>query len=446
MKSSDFVSRIARDYSIYVATNRAIPSVSDGLKHSQRVALYLASSVEKTVSLSGKMSGSGLYIHGDQSANNAIGLLCAPYVCNIPLLKGYGQHGSKVSPQAIGAPRYTSVSRSPSAEKFLYNDSDIIPMQPNYDGSCEEPSHFLPLIPLVLLNGIEGIAVGWSCSILRRSFRGLIDATMDALDEKPIISGIDLYYEHFDVGISKIGANQYEFTGKIKIEDANSIRILDLPPNLSIENVRKKLIELEDEDLIHTFVDSSTDKIDILVRFKRGSIKGWTKDQAIDFLKLRQKVTERIVVLNWDGKSIRTFDNASDLVREFTTWRFGWYVKRYEKLLKDAQTEQNYWNIIKALFDHSFPKKLGTFKNKSEMETEIESICNKVTIIPEAGQIEKVVGLPTYRWTKDFEQEVIAKIASLIPIIADYKDMIQSPDKLKAVYRGELEALKKIKT
>jgi DNA gyrase/topoisomerase IV subunit A len=80
------------------------------------------------------------------------------------------------------------------------------------------------------------------------------------------------------------------------------------------------------------------------------------------------------------------------------------------------------------------------------METEIESICNKVTIIPEAGQIEKVVGLPTYRWTKDFEQEVIAKIASLIPIIADYKDMIQSPDKLKAVYRGELEALKKIKT
>lgn len=449
MSSDHYLLESSREYAIYVCGSRAIPNIQDGLKHGQRIALWLLRNRQdklKTFALSGLMGYERLYVHGEASANNTIGLLAAPFKNNVCMIEGLGQFGNRVAPvEGIGAPRYTEVRRSKAAEAILYRDLDLVPLKDNYDGSNREPVHFLPLIPTVLLNGIEGVAVGWSTSILPRSLKGLIQASQDALDGAKTLRGLEPFYDRYDVKVRSTGLNQYEFSGRAIIEDTSTVRITELPPGVSVESFRKRLIQMEDGESIFSFTDRSTEQIDITVKFKRGAVKGWTEDKALDFFKLREKTTERIVVINWNGNSITTYSDPQVLVRDFVAWRLGWYTKRFEKLRHDASVERNYWRILRALFDAGFTKKLGTFANKAALEADVDAIASKAKITLLPGQMERVVGLPTYRWTKDFLDEVIAKITGLDADIAEYEATLASPDRLKAVYRAELDELKKLK-
>jgi DNA topoisomerase-2 len=449
MTASQYLINSSREYSIYVCATRAIPAVQDGLKHGQRIALWLLRNRPdklKTFALSGLMGYERLYVHGETSANNMIGLLAAPYKNNAPLIEGLGQFGNRVAPvEGIGAPRYTEVRRAKTAEMLLYRDLDLVPLKDNYDGSNKEPIHFLPLVPLVLLNGISGIAVGWSTEILPRALKGLVQATKDALNEKETLKGLEPSYDRYNITVKGTGLNQYEFSGKAVIEDSSTVRIIELPPDLSLENFRKRLIQMEELDTIVSFTDRSTDSIDISVKFKRGSIKNWKPDTAIDYFKLREKTTERIVVIDWNGISIRTYSDAASVVRDFVEWRLSWYTKRFEKLLADTDHERNYWLVLRALFQAGFTKKLGTFTDRAAMAEEVSKVVKKAKLFVIDSQMDRVLNLATYRWTKEFEAEVETKIAALSTSIFDYKATLEDPAKLKAVYLSELDELVKLK-
>lgn len=450
MSTSQYLIDSSREYAIYVCSFRAIPNVQDGLKHGQRIALWLLRNRAdkiKTVALGGMMSAERLYVHGDVSANNAIGLLAAPFKNNVPLIEGLGQFGSRTAPvEGIGAPRYTEVRRSKAAEMFLYRDLDLVPLKDNYDGSNKEPVHFLPIIPTVLLNGVAGVAVGWSTDILPRSLKGLIQATQDALAGAKTLRGLEPHFDRYNITVKPlIEKNRYEFSGKCVIEDTSTVRIIELPPGISIESFRKKLIEMEENDTIVSFIDRSTEAIDITVKFKRGSVKDWTEEKALNFFKLREKSTERIVIINWDGQSIRTYSDPAELVRDFVEWRLGWYTTRFEKLVADTSNERDYWRVLEVLFKGGFTKKLGTFANRSQMEEEVTAVTKKAKIAVSEPHMDRVMALATYRWTQEFEAEVKDKIAKLTADIADYEATLASPEKLKAVYQSELDELKKLK-
>lgn len=448
MKTSQYLLDTSREYAIYVCSTRAIPNVQDGLKHGQRIALWLLRNRAeklKTYALSGLMGYERLYVHGEGSANNAISLLAAPYKNNVPMIEGLGAFGSRVAPvEGIGAPRYTEVRRAKSAESILYRDLDLVPLVDNYDGSSKQPEHFLPLIPVVLLNGVSGVAVGWSTEILPRSLKSLIDATIAALDGKPVPQ-LDPKFERYNLKIVRLGSNSFEFRGHVDIVDTSTITVTELPPGVAIESFRKRLIEMEDDERIQSFTDRSTDSINISIKLKRGAAKGWKEDDAVEFLKLRERVTERLVTINWDGRSIRTWPTAEDLVKEFAEWRLGWYSKRFEKQVADAEEERSYWRVIKALFDAGFTKKLGTFADRGAMEDEVTAVATKAKLKIVDGQMDRITSLPTYRWTVAFRDEVVAKIKALDESIADWKATLASPKRLKDVYRGELEELRKIK-
>lgn len=449
MSASQYLIQSSREYAIYACSTRAIPALQDGLKHGQRIALWLLRNRAekiKTFALSGLMGFERLYVHGEVSANDAIGLLAAPYKNNVPMIEGLGQFGSRTAPVAgIGAPRYTEVRRAKAAEAILYRDLDLVPMKDNYDGSNQEPRHFLPLIPMVLLNGISGMAPGWSTEILPRSLKGLIQATQDALSGAKTIRGLEPHYERYDITVRPGLTNQWEFSGKCVIEDTSTVKITELPPGLSVDAFRKRLIQMEEMENFVSFTDRSTDAIDITVKFKRGSVRDWTPDRALNFFKLREKTTERIVVINWDGASITTYADPAQLVRDFVAWRLGWYTTRFEKLVGDNAYERNYWYLIRALFQGGFTKKLGTFPDKATMAQEILKIASKAKVAVDESQLDRALGLQTYRWTKEFEEEVNAKIAALDKSIAEFEATLASPEKLKAVYAAELDELKKLK-
>lgn len=441
--TTDYIKTTSRDYSIYVCQSRGIPSISDGLKDSQRKALFVIkpkSDKIKTISLSGEMISSNLYLHGDTSASDTLSLMAAPYCNNVPFLQGIGAFGTKVGPTDWGAPRYTYLKKYAVTEALIYPDYDIIPLKENYDGSVMEPKNFLPLIPLVLLNGISGIAVGWSTEILPRKLEDLVDATILALDGKRVPRLIPRY-DYLDCGTRDLGNNAWEFTGKVRI-DGSTVWVEELPPGLTLEKFKARLNQMEDEDSISTYVDRSTKEICIEVRFKRGTISDWNTDRAIDFLKLKTKTTERIVVLDWDGNNIKQYETAEILLKEFVDWRLGWYRVRYQKMIDDDTYQLNYNRALKACIDGKLPQFLPQAQNKAEVVERITKICAKISL--DSDQIDRIASLPSYRWARDSLAEIEKRIVELTDRIQEYNDIMSDEKRQRDIYKSELKALKKL--
>jgi DNA gyrase/topoisomerase IV subunit A len=444
--TSDYIKDSSREYSVYVCENRAIPKVADGMKDGPRKAMWLMKTRAdkiKTVSLAGEMISSGLYLHGDKSAADSISMLAAPYVNNVPMLEGIGSFGTRVAPvEGIGAPRYTYVKKNRASDMLLFQDLDIVPLKDNYDGSNKEPMHFLPLIPMVLLNGTSGIAVGWSTDILPRNLKKLVAATQQVLEGKEP-KGLEPSFDYLNVQVKNLEPNVWQFSGRCEIIDTSSCRITELPPGLNLEGMKKRLNKLEEDGKIQTYTDKSTATINIIVKFKRGEIKDWAEEDAIAFFKLREKSTERIVVVDWNGSSIRQYESAAQVVKEFVSWRLGWYSKRYQKMLDDDGYELKYWQGIKACFDDKLPERLGKKANKDAVVLEVDTITASIGL--DATQIDRIVSLPTYRWAKDFLATVKENISRLQANIKEYKTILKSPDLIKDIYAAELEELKKVK-
>jgi DNA gyrase/topoisomerase IV subunit A len=149
-------------------------------------------------------------------------------------------------------------------------------------------------------------------------------------------------------------------------------------------------------------------------------------------------------VLDYDGNNIKQYENAQALVKDFVTWRLGFYSVRYRKMIADA-THQLNWNLaLKACYDANLPNFLPKAKNKVEIIDKISAITQKIAITDE--QRDRIASLPSYRWAKDAYDEVVAKIAELKNTIADYKNILGDPNKLKSIYRQEVAALKKLPT
>lgn len=441
--TTDYIKSTSRDYSIYVCQTRGIPSVCDGLKDAQRKALFVIKPKGdkiKTISLAGEMISQNVYLHGDASAAETLSLMAAPYCNNVPLLQGIGAFGTKIGPTDWGAPRYTYLKRNAQTDALVFTDYDIVPLKENYDGSVMEPKNYLPLVPMVLLNGISGIAVGWSTDILPRKLDDLIDATVAAIDGKPIKTVVPTY-DYLDCNVRNIAGNAWEFTGRARI-DGSTVWIEELPPNLSLEKFKERLNGLEDDDKIQTYIDRSTKAIKIEVRFKRGTINDWTEETAIDFFKLRSRVTERLVVLDWNGNSVRQFETADQLITEFVQWRLGWYKVRFEKIIADLTYQLN-WNLaLKACIDGKLPEYLPKAADKSEIVAKVQKLCNNINI--DDDQIDRIASLPSYRWAKDAYNEIVSKIADLTARIAEHQALLADPKKQKDIYRKEVLALKKL--
>lgn len=442
--ASDYILETSREYSIYVNEHRAIPKVSDGLKDGQRKALYLISKKQskiKTISLAGEMISSNLYLHGDTAAADTISLLAAPYTNNIPLLEGEGTFGTRVAPiEGIAAPRYTYVQRGNAANKLIFRDLEILPMKENYDGSTMEPKTFLPIIPIVLLNSISGIAVGWSTEILPRTLKDIIKATIEAIDGKKVKKLIPTY-DYLDVGVKELDTNVWQFTGKATIKDASHVHITELPPDMTLDKFTKKLIAYESDGKISDFEDNSTESIDITVKFRRGSVKNWTDEKAINFFKLRSKKSERIVVIDWSGKAIHQYESAELLVKDFVEWRFKYYIARYQKLFDDTDYELEFWLAIKACFDNKLPSLLPAINDKKSLEDKIDGFTAGI----DEKQIDRIASLPTYRWTKESFTQCKEKIKELKANKKEYSDLLKKPSDIKEIYKQEVIALRKEK-
>lgn len=195
---STFAERAYLDYAISVVKGRALPDVCDGQKPVQRRILYSMNELglgptakpRKSATVVGDVLGK-LHPHGDQSVYDALVRMAQDFSLRYPLIDGQGNFGSRDGDGAA-AMRYTEARLTPISRLLLDEiDQGTVDFIPNYDGSYEEPALLPARLPMVLLNGASGIAVGLATEIPSHNLSEVAKAAV-AMIRNPKISHAEL--------------------------------------------------------------------------------------------------------------------------------------------------------------------------------------------------------------------------------------------------------------
>ena len=195
---STFAERAYLDYAVSVVKGRALPDVCDGQKPVQRRILYAMNELglgptakpRKSAAVVGDVLGK-LHPHGDQSVYDALVRMAQDFSLRYPLIDGQGNFGSRDGDGAA-AMRYTEARLTPIARLLMDEiDQGTVDFQPNYDGSTTEPKTLPARLPMVLLNGASGIAVGLATEIPSHSLTEVAQAAV-AMIRNPKITHAEL--------------------------------------------------------------------------------------------------------------------------------------------------------------------------------------------------------------------------------------------------------------
>ena len=186
---AQFAQRAYLDYAVSVVKGRALPDVSDGQKPVQRRILYAMNAMGLTAGTkhvkSARVVGDVIgkyHPHGDQAAYDAMVRMAQDFSLRYPLIDGQGNFGSRDDDPAA-AMRYTEARLTPIARVLLDElDEGTVGFVPNYDGSQQEPVLLPARLPMVLLNGASGIAVGMATEIPSHNLREVVQAARLLLD------------------------------------------------------------------------------------------------------------------------------------------------------------------------------------------------------------------------------------------------------------------------
>ena len=188
---SAYTEKAYLDYSMYVINDRALPHVGDGLKPVQRRIVYAMSELglnaaakyAKSARTVGDVLGK-FHPHGDSACYEAMVLMAQDFSYRYPLVDGQGNWGAPDDPKSFAAMRYTEARLSRFAEVLLEElGQGTVDWTPNFDGTLDEPKVLPARLPVALLNGSMGIAVGMATDIPPHNVREIASAAIRLLEE-----------------------------------------------------------------------------------------------------------------------------------------------------------------------------------------------------------------------------------------------------------------------
>ncbi len=289
------------DYSMSVIVSRALPDVRDGLKPVHRRILYAMQELgltfnrpyKKSARLVGEVLGK-YHPHGDSSVYDAMVRMAQEWSLRYPLVDGQGNFGS-IDGDPPAAMRYTETRLSSLSQEVLRDiDKDTVDFQPNFDDSLEEPKVLPTVVPLLLVNGAGGIAVGMATNIPPHNLREIVRG-LKALIETPTLSSNDLmqYVTAPDFPTGGViygydGVRDAYLTGRGKIivrarasvetakNGKESIIVTELPYQVSkaslIEKIADQVRDKVLEDISDIRDESDRDGMRIVIELKRDGV------------------------------------------------------------------------------------------------------------------------------------------------------------------------------
>jgi len=345
--------------------DRSIPNLVDGLKISLRKILFCAfkkrlTSEIKVAQFSGYVSENSLYHHGEESLNKAIVGMAQNFVGsnNINLLFPSGQFGSRIKGgQDASSPRYIFTRLEKIARCIFPEQDDKILKYLDDDGTPVEPQFYVPIIPMVLVNGSKGIGTGFSTEImcynpldiiayLKNKLQNILNDTIQFLP----------YYEGFTGETEKISDTKFMFKGRYEKIDTNKIRVTELPVGYWTEDFKELLNDLQNDkdkegkkiapivkDVFENYTDTT---IEFVITFSNGKLqeleagKGEYGCNGVEkILKLYStSLTTNMNLFNSDDK-LKKYGSVEEIIDDYYQTRLEYYKYRKDYMIDALEKE-----------------------------------------------------------------------------------------------------------
>lgn len=356
------------DFAKYTVASRAIPNMIDGMKPVQRFYLYSSlqnspHNFKKVSAVSGVVSDYG-YNHGEVSAAGAGQLMAATWRNNVCLVEGRGSFGTR-QVQAAGASRYVYTKVSPNFNKYIKD----IELSPSHDDpEHEPPAFYLPVLPLVLLNGASGIATGFATNILPRSEKTVRKAIRDILTKGKSTTKLEIQFPDFrGTTVYDKDSDRYVCKGVWRKIGSTRLLIEEIPYGFDRENYIKVLDDLEDEGMIVGYDDQTDSRgFRFDVKLKQQTSAKWTDEQVVRKFKLSKNHAENLNVIG-PANELREYTDPMQLILDFVDFRLGVLQDRIT-LAISRNTELLRWLQVKIEFIEAVLDDKIVFKNKTRIQ------------------------------------------------------------------------------
>ncbi|XP_060111232.1 DNA topoisomerase 2-alpha [Heteronotia binoei] len=326
---------------------RSIPSLVDGLKPGQRKVIFTCFKRNdkrevKVAQLAGSVAEMSAYHHGEASLMMTIINLAQNFVGsnNLNLLQPIGQFGTRLhGGKDSASPRYIFTMLSPLARLMFPPVDDNVLTFLYDDNRRVEPEWYIPILPMVLINGAEGIGTGWSCKVPNFDVREVVNNLRRMLDgEEPL--PMHPSYKNFKGTIVELGEKQYLVNGEISVLDSTTIEISELPVRTWTQVYKEQVLEPmlggteKTPPLLTDYKEYHTDTtVKFIVKMSEQKLAEAEAAGLHKVFKLQTPLSCTNMVLFDHAGCLKKYDTAEDILREFYELRLRFYGLRKDWLI-----------------------------------------------------------------------------------------------------------------
>ena len=497
----DEMRRSYLDYAMSVIIGRALPDVRDGLKPVHRRILYgmyeqgnvAGKPYRKSARAVGDVMGK-YHPHGDSAIYDSIVRMAQDFSLRYPLVDGQGNFGS-IDGDNAAAMRYTEVRLAKITNEVLDDIAkETVDFQPNYDDSLQEPSVLPTKIPLLLVNGSEGIAVGMATKIPPHNLTEIIDATI-AVIKKPeisvdelikIVPGPDFPTAGFIYGREEIHRAYREGRGVIQMRakagidrigrgdrERDAVVITELPYQVNKARLIERIAELVHEkklDGISEIRDESNrEGIRVVIELKRDAIPQVVLNKLYKLTPLQSSFGIINIAIRDGQPKVLTL---KDMIEAFVEFRREVVRRRTEFDLRKAQARAHILEGLNKAID-ALDYIIPLIRNSRSVDEARAWLTGTFTTIGEVSKwrgitgdktkeqflkdLQKVVGglafseiqaqaildLQLRRLSALERQKILDEYESIIKYIAELENILSNESVLREVITNELQEVRK---
>ncbi len=456
------------DYAMSVIVGRALPEVRDGLKPVHRRLLYASydagfrpdRSYVKSAKPVAETMGN-YHPHGDSAIYDALVRMAQPWSMRYPLVDGQGNFGSRGN-DGPAAMRYTEARLTPLAMEMLRDiDEDTVDFTPNYDGKTNEPTVLPARIPNLLINGSGGIAVGMATNIPPHNLNEVADAVFwalehpDADDETLLnacmeaIKGPDFPTAALIVGSQGIrdayttGRGSIRMRSVVDIEENKGTTILvvtELPYQVNPDNLIQSIAEQVNEGKlkgISRIEDQSSDRagMRIVITLRRDAVAKVVLNNLYKHSQLQTSFGANMLsIVDGVPRTLR----LDQMIRYYVAHQIDVIVRRTRYRLRKAEERAHILRgLVKAL--DALDEVIALIRASANTDEARRGLIDLLDI--DEIQADAILAMQLRRLSALERQKIIDELAEIEREIADLKDILEKPERQRAIVRDELKVV-----
>ena len=456
------------DYSMSVIVSRALPDVRDGLKPVHRRVLYgmneLGVFYNKKHLKSARIVGDVLgkyHPHGDSAVYDTMVRMVQPWSLRYPLVNGQGNFGSPDGDNAA-AMRYTEAKLEKISDEILTDlDKETVDFQNNFDDTLKEPTVLPTKIPLLLINGSAGIAVGMATNMAPHNLSESIDAICAYLDDREItIDALMQYIKAPDFPTGGViygyegvkdafhtGRGRIVLRGRASFEEIgnrNAIVITELPYQVGIDDLTKRLAELVKEGKLEGISDiknETTKKngVRIVIKLKQDAIPNVVLNLLYKHTALQTSFSvNNIALVNGRPEQL----NLKDLIHHFVYHRLDVVTRRTEFELKKARDRahilEGFMKVIAT--QDTLDKAIAIIRHSENPQVAREGLMVEFEL--SEIQAQAILDLRLARLTGMELDKIRDEYEEILAIINDLEDILANESRRFQIIKEELLEIK----